>query len=145
MRSSFRVDPPTGLVLLEGQGPLDFEAWATTVSAALADPAYRQGARFLSDRRRMTPGQSLGFVEQIVDFCRVRAAELGDARWAVVSAPEGAFYGVARIGEALAAARTRVKVHAFTDLDEALQWLLGAFEEPEVARLRSWVDTGPTV
>lgn len=132
-----RVDEASGLVLLEGQGPIDFATWEAEVLRALALPAAGR-RRILSDRRRQEPAHSFATAEGILDFLRRHAGELEDAQWAVVSNAGSAGHEANQVIEEQA--RTfRVRVKMFSELQPALAWLLGAYDEAELERLERWI------
>ena len=58
---------------------------------------------------------------------------------ALLAPPGSQVLEVLRLGEALAAT-SHVRLKAFTDLDDGLRWLLGAYEEEELSRLACWVE-----
>jgi hypothetical protein len=141
MASSYRVDRPSGIVLLGGSGELDYAAWERTLLAILADPAVGSRRRWLSDRRPLTRAHSFGFLEEIMDFFRAHSAELGEAQWAVLAEPGSEVARALEVSEELARS-TRVRVKAFTELKPALTWLLGIYEDLEIERLQWWVEQG---
>jgi hypothetical protein len=132
-----RVDEATGIVLLEGEGPVRFDEWEAQVLSALAHAAGSR-RRFLSDRRQLEPAHSFATAEGILDFLRRHAAKLEDAQWVVVAdAGSAAYESVKVIEEGARAYRVRVK--AFTELGAALPWLLGVYDHAEVERLERWI------
>jgi hypothetical protein len=133
-----RVDEATGIVLLEGEGPVAFEEWEAQVLSALARPAGGR-RRFLSDRRRQEPPHSFANAEGILNFLQRHAGDLEDAQWAVVGEPGSAALGANQVIEEQA--RTyRVRVKMFSELHPALAWLLGAYDDTEVERLERWIE-----
>lgn len=137
-----RVDESSGIVLLEGEGPIDFATWEAEVLRALAMPVTGR-RRFLSDRRRQEPPHSLANAELILNFLRRHAGDLEDAQWAVVGAPGSAAHEANQvIGEQARALRVRVKI--FSELHPALAWLLGVYDDTEVERLERWIAGSPT-
>ncbi|MGQ0703188.1 MAG: hypothetical protein ACT4PM_08670 [Gemmatimonadales bacterium] len=77
MGVSYRVDRPTGIMLLEDDGLFEFPEWERAVLAALEDPTARR-RRFLSDRRHLKAPHSLGLIEepavQVRGFTELKAA-----------------------------------------------------------------------
>jgi len=135
----YRVHPPTGVVLLTDPGQLDFSSWKRTVLAALADPSLQARRRFLSDRRELQHPLSLGLIEEIVDFLHQHPSELAETRWALLAKPESSVLQSLQLGEELTRG-TRVRVKAFTELREALTWLLGVHEDTWIERVQDWVE-----
>jgi hypothetical protein len=120
---------------------MSFDEWRDCVEGAMQDPGYRRGMRMLSDRRRLERGYTFTIMEQIVDFFRTHAGELGHTRWAVVVPNENAARSVLAFGQELAKT-TIVQVQGFTDLDAALAWLVQVVDDDDLAELRAWVDEG---
>jgi len=140
MADLFRIEPVTGLVVLGNEGTLTYEGWEAAVRSLLrADPRpSTTRRRILSDRRRSAP-LPYGMIDRILAFFHQRAAELGEVQWALLAPPRSPVYEVLRIGEAVAST-PHVNLKAFADLDDALRWLLGAYEEEELIRLACWVE-----
>jgi hypothetical protein len=134
----YRIHAGTGLVVLQNEGVLSYQDWEMAVREALAGSGRGGIRRILSDRRKMAGSYRPGMSEQVVEFFRLNAAQLGDLQWAVL-VPDRP---VAQQSVQLAAQMsqgTRVRVKPFTDLDEALRWLLGVYEDEEIAELSSWI------
>jgi len=136
-----RIDESSGIVLLEGRGPLAFEEWEAQALAALALPAPGR-RRFLSDRRHLEPAHFFATAEGILDFLRRHAGALEDAQWAVLADAGSAAYEAIRMIEEGARA-FRVRVRVFIELHTALPWLLGVYDEAEVERLELWIAGSP--
>jgi hypothetical protein len=139
MSAGYRIHPRSNVVLFEGKGPMAFAEWSACLSAAMADAAYQPGMRMLSDRRSLEGGYETTTIEQIVLFFRSHARRLGSTRWAVLTRAYDADYGMVRMAGMLSES-TMVQVRAFTDLDEALEWILQVVDDEEFAELRAWVD-----
>jgi len=139
MVDAVRVEPVTGLVVLGNEGMLTYEKWEAVVLGLIrADPHPTTRRRILSDRRRTAP-LAYGMVDRILTFLHQRAAELGEVQWALLAPPGSQVHEVLKLGEAFAAT-PHVRLKAFTDLDDGLRWLLGAYEEEELSRLACWVE-----
>jgi hypothetical protein len=138
---SYRIHERLGVVLFEGQGALSYERWSAGVDEALADPAFRPGFRFISDRRRMDASRTDRRFADATLFLRSRAAQLGPIRWAVLIGENDPAYTLVRATAVLAQSSV-VQLEPFTDLDEALEWILQVVEEEELAELRDWVGAG---
>jgi hypothetical protein len=140
MTGSYRIEPRSGLVLLDTVGIVRQEDWEATVLPALAAAASYPSRRVLSDRRRPGPPTPPGFVHDIIRGVRSRAAEFGDIQWAVVANDRDDNYALALLAEDLARA-TRVRVKVFSSMVAALEWLIGVSDEEEVARLEAWIES----
>jgi hypothetical protein len=138
---SYRIHEGLSVVLFEGQGALSYERWSAGVDAALADPAFRPGFRFISDRRRMDASRTDRRFADATLFLRSRAAQLGAIRWAVLIGENDPAYTLVRATAVLAQSSV-VQLEPFTDLDEALEWILQVVDEEELAELRDWVGAG---
>jgi hypothetical protein len=117
---SHTVDAAAGLVSLRLEGAVTYEEFAAALAAVVADPAYRTGFSFLSDRRgAATP--SSDYARRVIELLRRHADEIGACRWAtVVGSP--AAYGMARMMEAISE-ELPVKIRAFTEVADAVAWL----------------------
>ena len=96
------------------------------MKAVLDDPSFQPGFNFLSDRRDETDVPSAGFAHEAADFLTRHSPEMGDFRWAVVTA-DTAVYGMARMFSIISELKG-VRAQAFTDYDEALGWVRGRHE-----------------
>jgi len=81
---------------------MTFVQWREAVEEVLQHPPYHRGMRMLSDRHRLKRGYSFTFMEEIADFFRSHAGELGPTRWAVVTAPENLAASLLQFGAELA-------------------------------------------
>ncbi len=138
MKGSYRIEPRSGLVLLDTVGVVRPEDWEVTVLSALAAAASLPTRRVLSDRRRPGPPTPPGFIHDIIRSVRRRAADFGDIQWAVVANDRDDNYALALLAEDLARA-TRVRVKVFSRMAPALEWLIGVYDEEEVSRLEAWI------
>jgi len=135
----YRIDKPTGIVVFQNDGPIEFSDWERTVLAAMKDPAFKGSRRrFLSDRRNLTQPHSLALIESIQGFIRAQSNRIGEGQWAVVGRP-GSTQEAIDLAEALLVS-SRIRVKSFTDLKPALAWLLPISDELELQRLHWWVD-----
>lgn len=137
MGVSYRVDRPTGIVVFQNDGLIEFSDWEKTVLAALNDPAVK-GRRFLSDRRNLAQPHSLALLESIQGFFRSQSNRLGEGQWAGVGRPGSTQEAVDLAEELLAA--TRIRVKSFREIKPAVAWLLPVSDELELQRLQWWVD-----
>jgi len=138
---AYRIHERLGVVLFEGQGALSFETWTAVVDAALADPAFRPGFRFISDRRHMDASRTDRRFADATLFLRSRAARLGPIRWAVLIGGNDPAYTLVRATAVLAQSSV-VQLEPFSDLDEALEWILQVVDDEDFAELRDWVAEG---
>jgi hypothetical protein len=126
-------------VLLAQVGALTYAAWEGAVLEALAHIPPGGVRRVLSDRRQLEGTYPAGMMDQIVQFMREHAQELGDLQWAAVAADDPETVATLRRGEQLLRG-TRVQAKVFTELGAALRWLLGVYEEEDLVRLERWVE-----
>ena len=118
---SYAIEPAARRVTIRVDGPTTYEDWESSIRTVLADPQYRPGFDFLSDRRTADPPPTIDMVRRAVGFFELNRPRFGDCRWAlVVSGP--AAYGMGRMAEALAA-ETGVRVKVFTQMTAADEWL----------------------
>jgi hypothetical protein len=121
MPTTYRIVPHEGIVYLKTVGQSSFEEWRDALLGALADPAYRPGFGFPSDRRQQAAPPSADFAASITEFLKGRAGEMGRLRWATVSAVE-AVYETLRAYSVIAE-RAGVELRVFKDIEEARWWL----------------------
>jgi len=134
--AAFRLDPESGIVLLQSRESLTYPEWETAVDAAAAAGRLR---RVLSDRRRLAQVYPPGLVEGVTQYLRSRPAQLDGVRWALLMADRKAAHTAANA--AMAVVETGLDIKVFTDTRLALAWLLGVYEQGDLARLEHWVDT----
>ena len=134
-----RIDPASGIVLLQGSGEIRYDEWEREVLTAIktVGGALR---RLLSDRRQLATDYRLGLVEGALRFFRAHADVLGEAQWAVVFAEGSGALQTAVVASRMAES-TRVRIKVFTSLRPAIEWLLGAYEVEEVDRLEQWINS----
>lgn len=121
MDFTYRIDMTDRIVYLEGE-TLDFEVWKKTMLAILADPGFDANFNFFSDRRFSEQVRSPGFIRSALHFLKTHAKEMGNCKWATVVS-KAAAYGMGRMSQFLSEG-SNIKIEVFTDVDEALQWLL---------------------
>ncbi len=135
----YRIHAGTGLVVLQNEGSLSYQQWEMGVREALSGAGRGGIRRILSDRRKMAQSYGPGMTEQAVEFFRHNAAQLGDLQWAVLvpdrPVAEQQVHLAAQMSQG-----TRVRVRPFSDLDEALRWLLGVYETEEIEELAAWIN-----
>lgn len=139
MSSRYRFHPETGIALLQGEGALTLEDWERTAREILERPGATGTRRILSDRRRMGESFPAWMEQQALAFYRDNAKVFGDVQWAIVVPGDSAALGTVR-SVARASEGTRIRVKAFTDLTEALRWLLGAYEDDDITALIGWIE-----
>jgi hypothetical protein len=118
----YRVSPAERIVYLTVVGAATAREMSDAMLSALADPDYRPGFDFLSDRSHGTDCPDTACVRAGVDFLREHSAEMGYYRWAAVS-PHAAVYGMLRMFSMLGETRG-IRAEPFADFDEARRWLL---------------------
>ena len=141
MTSRYRFHPIARLGLLQGEGALTLDDWDKAAAQIMNWPAHGGIRRILSDRRRMVGDFPAWMEDQVIGFIRERAQALGQVQWAVVL-PENAWSLEVVRHAALSARGTRVSIKPFTDIKEAIRWLLGVYEDEQVTALIRWVDQG---
>jgi hypothetical protein len=137
--SRYRFHPVAMLGLLQGEGELTLEGWESAARQILDWPSSNGTRRLLSDRRRMAGNYPVWLEDRILSFIRERAQMLGDVQWAVVLPENSEAIEVVR-HTAQASQGTRVRIRPFTDTTEAFRWLLGVYEDEQIAALLRWVD-----
>lgn len=135
----YRIHAGTGLVVLQNEGVLSYQQWEMTVREALAGAGRGGIRRILSDRRKMAENYHPGMSVQVVEFFRLNASQLGDLQWAVLIPDRPAAQQTVQLAAWMSQA-TRVRIQAFADLDESLRWLLGVYEDVEIAELAAWIN-----
>ena len=135
----YRIHAGTGLVVLQNEGVLSYQHWEVAVREALAGAGRGGIRRILSDRRKMAEAYKPGMGEQVVEFFAQNASQLGDVQWAVLVPDRPAAQQTVRLAARMSQG-TRVRVKAFSDLEESLRWLLGVYEDEEVAELAAWIN-----
>jgi len=137
--SQFRFHPDAQLGLLQGEGELTLEGWERAARQILEWPAHSGTRRILSDRRRMLGDYPVWLQDVIMGFIRDSALALGQVQWAVVLPDNSSATEVVR-RTAESVVGSQVRIRAFTDLSEALRWLLGFYEGEQIAELLRWID-----
>jgi len=138
--SRYRFHPDARLALLQGERGQSHQEWEETARELLAGRTSGATWRILSGRRRTADSYPPWMEDRVVGFIREYAAELGDIQWAVVVSDQTSMLDSVRLAARLSQG-TRVRVQAFLDLAEALRWLLGVYEQPEIDDLLAWIDT----
>ena len=128
------------MALLQSEGPLSLAEWERAAREALKLDSWRGTRRILSDRRQMPGSFPPGIEDRVLGFFRENAVELGEVQWAVV-VPEDSAVAFATIRLAAELSKgTRVRVQGFTDIAVALHWLLGVYDDEQIAALIRWID-----
>lgn len=121
MGLTYTIDVDSHLVTLTGVRVPDYDEWQATMRTVLADPGFRPGFDFLTDRRQAEEAPTADYLRRAVSFLDLNRHRLGQCRWAlVVNGP--AAYGMGRMAEALCI-DTSVQMRVFNDLREAHAWL----------------------
>lgn len=139
MSSGYRFHPETRLALLQGERGLTHKEWEETARELLAGKNSGATWRILSDRRQTGDTYPPWMEDRLVGFIREYASDLGDIQWAVVVSDQTSLHDSVRLAGRLTQG-TKVRVQAFGALPEALRWLLGVYEKPEIDALLKWID-----
>lgn len=135
MDFTYRIDTTNRIVYLQGE-TIDLEVWKKTLLAIFADPDFETNFNFFSDRRFSKEVRSPGFIRSALHFLKSHAGEMGTCKWATVVS-KAAAYGMGRMSQFLSEG-SNIKIEVFTDINEALQWLLedtvGQKSEQEVPK-----------
>lgn len=123
MPVTYSVEPGEGIVYMSVDGEAPFEEWRGVLLEVFADPAYRPGFNFLSDRTRATDCPDSNYVQRCLDFLLEHRREMGSYRWAMVSR-QPAVYGMQRMFSILGESNG-VRAEVFKDFEQARGWLLG--------------------
>jgi hypothetical protein len=133
---SLRIHTESRLALLQGEGTLTRKGWQEAGRELVAGVSAGNFWRVLSDRRRVSDISQPGIDDRLKEFLQEYAAVLGNVRWAVLrpdfSPPDPV--------PLTAAPAAGVELQTFSDLTEAIKWLLGVYEANEVAELKDWVN-----
>ena len=121
MAVTFRIDPDARIVFLTTIGDSCLSEWTEAMNAVLADPLYRPGSNFISDRREQSDVPDKEFAKGAADFLRQHSHEMGHYRWASLS-NNPAVYGMQRMFAIFSEIRGVVAT-AFNDYEEAYRWL----------------------
>lgn len=128
MSSRYRFHAGTRLALLQNEGALSLEGWEAVARELVAGKPAGGTWRILGDRRRSAETYPAWHEDRVVGFIRQCAQQLGDVQWAVVVPEQTAALDAVRLA-AQQTQGTRVRIRAFTDVAEALRWLLGVYDD----------------
>lgn len=128
MAVTYHIDAQERVVHLTVTGESPFHEWEATMRRVLADPAYRRGFNFLTDRRAQEDVPGPEFPRQVLRFLLEHTPEMGRYRWAAVSPREATFQTLRMFS--ILAEEADIHVEAFRDYEEARRWLLGTEGEP---------------
>jgi hypothetical protein len=121
---TYRIDKADGIVYLEGEQP-GIEEWRQTLLTVFADPDFKTGFHFLSDRRQSAVPRSAEYLRSALNFLKLHADEVGKCKWATVVSTKAAF-GTGRMAQFISESMgLPIEVSVFADIDEARLWLLG--------------------
>lgn len=119
MPLTYRIDPLEGLVTIAGDYA-DAASWQALLAAIARDPAFRPGLCFLRDLRSSHNPVSVPMVVAIIAVVKEFWTPLGVRRAAIVTGP--GTDAPAMVAHALADDND-LQLRAFTQYDEAVQWL----------------------
>lgn len=139
MSSGYRFHPEARLALLQGERALTHKEWEETAREVLAGKNSGATWRILSDRRQTGDSYPPWMEDRLVGFIREYAPELGEIQWAVVVSDQVSLIDSVRLATRLTQG-TKVRVQAFSELRDALRWLLGVYEQQEIDDLIKWID-----
>jgi hypothetical protein len=122
MAVTYHINTDERVVYLTITGDTSFTEWRETMLEVLADPSYRPGFNFLSDRRQEADIPSTESAKGAAQFLKQHLAQMGRYRWAAVSS-NSATYGMLRMFSIYSEMKG-VQAEAFTDYEEARSWLL---------------------
>jgi hypothetical protein len=135
---SFRLHVESRLALLQGEGTLSPKGWEETTREIVAGASTGQIGRILSDRRVMASSEQPGMEHRLLKLVEEYAEALGRIQWAIL-VPEAALPVTRRLAGRLCE-QGNVRIGAFGELGEAIKWLLGVYEGPQVTMLMAWVN-----
>jgi hypothetical protein len=119
MPLTYQIDPQEGIVTIAGDYAEAAE-WRALLGSIASDPAFRRGLGFIRDLRASAHPVSAEAVIQIIDVVKEHWERMGVRRAAIVTRR-----GVdmpAMIAHALAET-DHLALRAFTDYEDALEWL----------------------
>jgi hypothetical protein len=126
---TYAIHPDRSMIVVTRMRPATFEEWSQLMTELLSDPSFASGLHLVDDSLAVSTVPVRADVERFARWIHQHAAVLGRVRWAVVVQPSAlAAFGMARVGEALTAG-SGVTLRAFTDLQEAFEWV-GSGVEP---------------
>lgn len=140
MAVTFNINPAERIIILTTTGSSDLAEWVGAMNKVLADPLFRSGFNFLSDRRRQADVPDRAFAQGAVDYLKEHHQKLGSFRWATL-ADSPAIYGMQRMFTIYSEMRD-ITARAFNDGAEALAWLKERNEEQPLTS-RGESPTGP--
>lgn len=117
MKNTYEILSEQSLVRITIHDYPTFDEWEKMMLQIFADPQFRPGFDFLSDKREVHGAASTEHVEAVAHFYRRHEGKMG--RWAIVVQGPLAF-GMARMTESYCPGD---RVRAFTDMDEAMLWI----------------------
>jgi hypothetical protein len=118
---TYTIDETAGLATLTYAGTPTDKEFREAMLAIFADARYRPGFSFVADRRSVE-APTTDYVRRVTDFMNGHRTEMAGSRWATVVASL-AGYGMARMGQVFAHGHP-AELGIFTDLDEAVAWLV---------------------
>jgi hypothetical protein len=119
---TYRISPEERIVYLTVSDGATFVEFRDALRSVLADPDYRLGFNFLSDRSRTTNLPAAFEVREAVDFFKQHADRMGPHQWAMVSGTDTLYCMQSMFAMLSESWGSRAKV--FMDADAAKRWLL---------------------
>lgn len=121
MPITYEIEGIAGVVRITWVGMVPIGDWAKLMDQIRADPRYRRGYVFLSDRRAVTTAPTVTEIKISVDYFTRHRTELGQTTWAILIAPTLVDFGMMRMGETLAS--DLIVMRYFETEPEAEVWL----------------------
>lgn len=119
---TYRISPEERIVYLTVNDGASFNTFRDAMQAAFADPAYRPGFNFLSDRSKYTNLPAAFEVQEAVAFFKQHADKMGRHQWAMVSGTNDLY--CMQVMFAMISESWGGHAKVFRDVDEARRWLL---------------------
>ena len=122
MLPTYRIDGAGGIVSLRwGDARATTTAFRALLEAVFADPAFRVGMHFLSDRRAVPQVPDPDFTRYFLRYLRENADRFGRCRWATVVSTD-TMHGMIRMTEIIGET-SHVQFRGFRELAAAEAWL----------------------
>jgi hypothetical protein len=120
---SIRVHQDRGVVFLTYEQPLPIWDWCATVDQLMAR-AEDKPLHVVSDRRNLPCAACVFDLRIAVEYVTDCRDALRGTRWAIVTRPDSADYGMARLASAMInTAGDPIELAVFTDTAEATAWV----------------------
>jgi hypothetical protein len=121
MPISYRIESPSGVILIDVVGEVPIEAYSDLWEELMADERISSGPRILADFRKVEVRRTGAEVRSVAATVQRFRAFAAGGRMAVI-ADQPASFGLARMYETLVEP-TAFEVRVFRDPDEARAWI----------------------